>query len=41
MKLMKFRNIMLLLAVGMLAGCDFMDCDESSDLFQGRDVQQL
>ncbi|WP_297973812.1 RagB/SusD family nutrient uptake outer membrane protein [uncultured Bacteroides sp.] len=31
MKLMKFRNIMLLLAVGMLAGCDFMDCDESSD----------
>lgn len=31
MKLMKFRNIMLFLAVGMLAGCDFMDCDESSD----------
>ncbi|MDD2284891.1 MAG: RagB/SusD family nutrient uptake outer membrane protein [Paludibacter sp.] len=31
MKLMKFRNIVLLLAVGMLTGCDFMDCDESSD----------
>lgn len=31
MKLMKFRNIMLLLAAGSLAGCDFMDCDESSD----------
>lgn len=31
MKLMKFRNIMLFLAVGSLAGCDFMDCDESSD----------
>lgn len=31
MKLLKFRNIALLLAVGSLAGCDFMDCDESSD----------
>ena len=31
MKLINFRNIMLFLAVGTLAGCDFMDCDESSD----------
>lgn len=31
MKLMKFRNIVLLLAASSLAGCDFMDCDESSD----------
>ena len=31
MKLINFRNIMLFLPVGTLAGCDFMDCDESSD----------
>ena len=32
MKLMKFRNIAMLLALGgALTGCDFMDCDESSD----------
>ena len=31
MKLINFRNIMLFLAVCTLAGCDFMDCHESSD----------
>lgn len=31
MKLMKLRNIAMLLALGVLTGCDFMDCDESSD----------
>ncbi|EJX06907.1 RagB/SusD domain-containing protein [gut metagenome] len=31
MKLMKLRNIAMLLALGALTGCDFMDCDESSD----------
>lgn len=31
MKLLKLRNIAMLLALGVLTGCDFMDCDESSD----------
>lgn len=32
MKFMKLiRNILVILAAGMLTGCSFMDCDESSD----------
>lgn len=37
MKLMKFKHIALLLSICALGGCDFMDCDESTD-YQKADI---
>ena len=37
MKLIKFKYIALLLSVFALGGCDFMDCDESTD-YQKQDI---
>lgn len=37
MKHMKFKYIALLLPAFVLGGCDFMDCDESTD-YQKQDI---